>query len=119
MVDIFGGTDCYEEQVEETEHDNHSYYWDCDKFNPLTSECLYYIHFKTHEDGRKYERAFTYDWRHWTPMEIKELMEEAGFSKVYTYWEGEDEDGDGDGNFFLSDNEENCESWVIYIAGLK
>ncbi|MFT6069742.1 MAG: ubiquinone/menaquinone biosynthesis C-methylase UbiE [Bacteriovoracaceae bacterium] len=119
MVDIFGGTECYEEQEEETEHDNHSYFWDCDKFNPLTSECLYYIHFKTHEDGKKYEKVFTYDWRHWTPIEIKELMEEAGFSEVYTYWEGEDEDGDGDGEFTLSDNEENCESWVIYIAGLK
>ena len=56
----------------------------------------------------------------WTPIEVKEIMEDAGFSKVYTYWEGEDEEDDGgDGNFFVSDNEENCESWVTYLVGRK
>ena len=119
MVDIFGGTECFQECVEETEHDDHSYYWDCDNYNPLTNEVLYYIHFKTHKDKKKYNKVFTYDWRHWSVREITELMEEVGFSKVVTYWEGEDEDGDGDGNFFESTVEENCESWVIYIAGLK
>ena len=117
FVDIFGGTECFQEMVEETEFDKHSYFWDCHDYNPLTNEALYYIHFK--KDGVKYEKAFTYDWRHWTVREVTELMEEAGFSKVQTYWEGEDEDGDGDGVFTVSEKEENCESWVIYIAGLK
>lgn len=117
FVDIFGGTECFQEIVEETEFDKHSYFWDCDRYNPLSNEVLYYIHFK--KDGVKYEKAFTYDWRHWSVQEVKELMEEAGFSKVLTYWEGEDDDGDGDGVFKVSEEEENCESWVIYIAGLK
>ncbi len=116
FVDIFGGTECFQEMVEETEFDKHSYFWDCDNYNPLTGEVLYYIHFKT--KGTKYEKVFTYDWRHWTVREITELMEEAGFSKVVTYWEGEDEDGDGDGEFYQSKEEENCESWVTYIVGL-
>ena len=117
FVDIFGGTECFQELEEETEFDNHSYFWDCDSYNPLTNEALYHIHFK--KDGVKYKKAFTYDWRHWSVQEIKELMEDAGFSKVLTYWEGEDEDGDGDGVFTVSKKEENCESWVIYIAGIK
>ena len=30
---------------------------------------------------------------------LKELLLEAGFSKVTVYWEGEDEDGEGNGEF--------------------
>ena len=54
----------------------------------------------------------------WSIAEIREILMDAGFSKVITYWEGEDEDGDGDGNFYMSDKEENCESWVTYIAAI-
>lgn len=118
FLDIFGGEEAGEVQVEETEHEDHSYFWDLDKYNPLTSECQYYIHFKTHKDNRKYHRVFSYDWRMWSVQEIREILEEAGFSKVVTYWEGEDEDGDGDGEFYVSDNEENCESWVTYIGAM-
>ena len=116
MVDIFGGTECRDSMVEETEHDDHSYFWDCDKYNPLTNEVLYYIHFE--QDGKRYDKAFTYDWRMWTVAEIKDIMLEAGFSKTITYWEGDDEDGDGDGNFFRTSDAENCESWVTYICAL-
>ena len=116
FVDIFGGTECRQELEEETEHDNHTYYWDCNHFNPLTEEVLYYIHFKTHEDGIMYKKAFTYDWRMWSVGEIKDCMLDAGFSQVHTYWEGTEEDGTGDGNFYRCDEEENCESWVTYIS---
>ena len=117
FVDIFGGTEARQELEEETEHAHHSYYWDCESYNPLTNEVLYYIHFK--HKGKKYREVFTYDWRMWTVAEVVEAMEEAGFQDVTTFWEGEDEDGDGDGNFFISKKEENCESWVTYIVGLN
>lgn len=119
FVDIFGGTEAYGPIVEETEYDDHSYFWDCEKYNPLTNECLYYIHFKTLDDNHKYEKVFVYDWRMWTPKELEEIMLEAGFSKVIKFWEGEGEDEDGDGEFFQSEEEENCESWVTYIIGVK
>ena len=51
FLDLFGGTDAYEESVEETEHDSFSYFWDCDKYNPITNECQYYIHFEKMEKG--------------------------------------------------------------------
>lgn len=114
LLDIFGGSNSYEPLVEETEHDKHSYYWDLEKFNPLTNEVLYYIHFK--KKGKKYKRVFTYDWRMWSVQEIREILEDAGFSKVVTYWEGDGDDGEGDGKFYQSTDEENCESWVTYIA---
>ena len=118
FVDIFGGNECRQELVEETDHGKFSYFWDCDSFNPLTEEVQYYIHFKTHKDGKKYKRAFSYDWRMWSVGEIKDIMEDAGFSKTITYWEGTEDDGTGDGNFYPSTEEENCESWVTYIAAI-
>jgi hypothetical protein len=116
IIDTFGGTECGEPLLEETEHDGHTYYWDCDKFNPLTAHCLYHIHFK--HEGKKYEQAFTYDWRHWTVPELCELLLEAGFSKTEVYWEGEDEEGEGDGNFVPAGDVENCESWITYICAI-
>ncbi|MBL6990058.1 MAG: class I SAM-dependent methyltransferase [Bacteriovoracaceae bacterium] len=117
FVDIFGGIEARQELVEETVHDEFSYFWDCDKYNPITNECLYKIHFKT-ADNKKHRDVFVYDWRMWGITEIREIMEDAGFSKTVTFWEGEGEDGTGDGNFYRTDEAENCESWVTYIVGL-
>jgi len=66
----------------------------------------------------KYEKAFSYNWRFWTLPELMDILKEAGFSRVETYWEGDDDDGGGDGEFYLSRDEDNCESWVTYIAAM-
>ena len=116
FVDIFGGSEARKPMEEETEHDEHSYYWDCDFYNPLRNEVEYYIHFKY--QGKKYRKVFKYDWRMWSPMEVIEVMQEAGFSEVLTWWEGTDENGEGDGIFTVSDREEQCDSWIAYITGL-
>lgn len=116
FVDIFGGADACQKFEEETDFGDHRYFWDCDNFDPITNEVLYYIHFEV--NGRLYRKVFTYDWRMWTPAEVKEVMEEAGFKKVYIYWEGLTEDGEGDGNFVTTTSEEQCDSWICYIAGL-
>ncbi len=118
FIDLFGGTECAQELVEETEHDDFSYYWDCDSYNPITAEVQYFIHFKTLSDGVKYEKVFSYDWRMWGLAELRDLLEEAGFSKVLTYWEEDDNEGGGNGNFYSAETAENCESWVTYICAL-
>ncbi|WP_372652876.1 class I SAM-dependent methyltransferase [Halobacteriovorax sp.] len=117
FIDLFGGTEACQEMVEETEHDDHTYFWDCDSYNPITSEVQYYIHFKY--QGKKHEKVFTYNWRMWGLKELQDIMKDAGFSSVIPYWEGEDGDGGGDGNFYPTKVEENCESWVTYICALK
>lgn len=118
FLDIFGGLEARQALVEETKHEKHTYYWDCDKYNPITEEVLYYIHFKTHHDKVKYEKVFTYDWRQWSIGEIRDALYDAGFSDVITYWEGTDEDGSGDGEFYRAYDEENCESWVTYLSAI-
>ncbi|MBF0301241.1 MAG: class I SAM-dependent methyltransferase, partial [Oligoflexia bacterium] len=99
-------------------HDDFIYHWDCDKFNPITNEGLYKIHYTKSKENKKYENVFVYDWRLWSIAELKEILIEAGFSKVYCYWEGDDENGGGDGNFVITDIGENCDSWNCYLLAL-
>lgn len=118
LIDMFGGTETRQELEESVKHKNHTYYWDCSSYNPLTSECMYYIHFKTHSDGIKHEKVFKYDWRMWDAQELRDIMTDAGFSKTVIYWEGVDKDGTGNGKFKAATKAENCESWVTYICAL-
>ncbi|MCB0413255.1 MAG: class I SAM-dependent methyltransferase [Bdellovibrionales bacterium] len=118
VIDCFGGSQCMEPNEEETEHDGFSYFWDQDSYDPVTGEAMFYIHFKR-KGEKKREKVFTYDWRLWSIPELKEVMEDAGFSKVHVYWEGTDEEGEGDGEFTRVTQGEDCESWVAYVVGEK
>jgi SAM-dependent methyltransferase len=124
VLDLFGGTETIDILEEERDVDDadFTYVWDQDRYNPITNEILCYIHFNF-PDSSKLERAFTYDWRLWTIPEVRELLTEAGFSKVHVYWEefeeSDDEDDDeleGTGRYQDVEEVENQESWVIYIV---
>ena len=118
FIDLFGGTETRKPLEESAKHKNHTYYWDCDKYNPLTADVLYYIHFKTHKDQVKHEKVFKYDWRMWDARELLDILKDAGFRQTHIYWEGVDKDGSGNGVFKQSVKAENCESWVTYICAL-
>lgn len=117
LVDIFGGSQCYDAIEDTIKHEGFTYYWDQTNFDPVTNEALFHIHFKV--GGKKLEQVFTYDWRLWTIPEIKDLMQEVGFRKVHVFWEGTAPDGSGDGNFTRVDHGEACESWIAYVVGEK
>lgn len=122
FIDLFGGTECRQELEEETEYENHTYFWDCHKYNVITDEVLYYIHFQDNKTKERYDKVFTYDWRMWNMAELQDILHEAGFNRIETYWEEDDEDDDEDGGngvFYPSRQEDNCESWVTYIVALK
>lgn len=118
ILDCFGGPECHEANEHETEHDTFSYYWDQDNFNPITHEATFYIHFKRKGEAKR-NKEFIYDWRLWSIPEIKDLLEEAGFSESVVYWEGSDDSGDGNGEFDITETGEECESWIAYIVGKK
>jgi hypothetical protein len=117
FIDLFGGTECFQELEEDTKFKDFTYYWDCQKFNPITHEVFYAIHYKY--KGVKYKNVYTYDWRHWTMPELIDLMQEAGFKKTTPYMEGLTKAGRGNGIFKPSWSDEQCESWVAYLVGQK
>ncbi len=117
FLDAFGGPEAIQEMKEDTEYDDYTYVWDQHKYNPITGEGIYHIHFKFN-DGSKIKRAFSYDWRVWTLPELKEILSEAGFSP-HIYWEGTDKDGDGNGVFTRTEQGEADDSWIAYIVAEK
>lgn len=114
ILDCFGGSACHEPNEEEIEHEDFSYFWDQDTFNPITNEAMFHIHFKIKGEPRR-DKVFSYDWRLWSLPELRELLLEAGFSKVTTYWEGTDADGEGNGEFTPAEVGEACETWIAYL----
>ena len=120
VMDIYGGPDSMAEMEEEREIDEgFTYVWDQVAYWPATGDYKAYIHFKF-KDGTKMKRAFTYDWRLWSLMEVKDALLEAGFPRVDTYWEGTDSDGEsGNGIYRRSRKGENCEAWVTYLVAYK
>ncbi len=116
FIDLFGGTEARKVATENVKHKKHTYYWDCEKYNPLTAECFYSIHFKVHDKNTIYKRVFSYDWRMWDTRELIDLLQDAGFKNVYTFWEGVDGQGFGNGVFKETKLAENCESWVTYLC---
>ena len=120
VIDLQGGSEVLEEMEEETKLDaGFTYVWDQDEYWPVTSEGKFYIHFRF-PDGSKIKKAFIYDWRIWGLTELKDILEDAGFTKVTCYWEGTAEDGEsGDGNFTPDDKGEFCLSFVAYLVAQK
>ncbi len=119
VLDIHGGPEAMQEQEEITEHDDFDYVWDQDVYWPATGEYTCHIHFRF-PDGTALERAFTYEWRLWGLPEVLDVLRDAGFEKLETWWEGTDEDGEsGNGIFTPDEKGENCLSWITYIVAQK
>jgi SAM-dependent methyltransferase len=96
-----------------------SYVWEQARFNPITHDCRFHIHFQF-DDGSALNRAFTYDWRLWTVPEVTELLREAGFRRADVYWEGTDrKTGKGDGVWRLRQSAASDPAWIAVIVGAK
>ena len=118
VADAFGGSRCYEANEESTKHRGFTYYWDQENHDPVTGFAQFHIHFKL--DGqKKIEKAFSYDWRLWNLPELREMMEEVGFSKTHVYWEGTTRGGKGNGVFKATEKGEECQAWIAYVIGEK
>lgn len=119
VVDCFGGTESQQANMEQTRHRKFTYFWDQESFDPVTYYAKFAIHFQLKGEKKLRKRVFTYDWRLWTIPEIRDLMEEVGFSKTSVYWEGTTRNGKGDGNFKRVESGEECDGWIAYVVGEK
>ncbi|WP_240902117.1 class I SAM-dependent methyltransferase [Wenzhouxiangella sp. XN24] len=118
VLDIYGGSDAYAEQEEETDYGLFTYVWDQHAFDPVSARYICYIHFRF-PDGSELPRAYSYDWRLWTLPEVRELLAEAGFSSSVVYWQGEDEDGEPSGEFSIVERGDADPAWIAYVAACK
>jgi SAM-dependent methyltransferase len=118
FAEIYGGSEAVLVMDEERKEDGFKVIWDQAVYNPITHETLCHLHFKF-RDGSRLDKAFTYDWRLWGIPEIREIMAEAGFAATHAYWEQVDDDGDGTGEYEATEEEENQETWLVYVVGVK
>ena len=118
FLDIFGGSEAFEETKEKTKHDGFTYIWHQAKYEPVTGNMVCHIHFKF-PDKSRIRKAFTYEWRLWTLPELRELLVEAGFKNVRVYWEEEDEEGEGTGDFYEEPVGEADPAWIAYVVAEK
>ncbi len=123
IMDMMGGGDCYlEGHTDKRTIGNgkkaFKYSWEQASFNPVTRDASFYISFRF-RDGSKLKHAFEYHWRFWTIPEVRELIEEAGFSESHVYWEEEDEDGEDTGIWSRAEEATSAATWLSYILAVK
>lgn len=118
VLELYGGTEAITELEEERPVGKVTYIWEQERYNPITNETVCHIHFRF-KDGSRLDRAFTYDWRLWSIPEVRELLTETGFSDSRVYWEDVDEDGEGSGDYYVTEEVENQEGWLVYIVARK
>jgi len=119
FLDAYGGYDAPREIEEERECDGFTYVWEQASFNPIDSGMQCYIHYEF-PDGSRIERAFSYYWRLWTLPELREMLEEAGFSDVTVYWEGTDEEAnEGNGIYSPAEVGDADPGWVCYVVAQR
>jgi hypothetical protein len=122
VADCFGGPACQKPSRDVIKHKGFSYVWEQESYDPVNCEALFHIHFNVKDRKGKvtrHNKQFTYDWRMWSILELRELMLESGFKQTHVYWEGTTRGGSGDGIFTRVEQGEVCEAWVAYVVGEK
>jgi len=118
VLDLYGGYESWEPMREPRRLKGFTYIWDQAEVDPVNNGVVNHIHFKF-PDGSKMLRAFTYDWRMWTLPEIREVLDEAGFSSSTVYWEDADPDGEGTGTFRPRAKVAQEAAWIAYVVAEK
>ena len=118
VLDSLGGTDCQTPCHETRKYSAFTYKWELESYNPIANHGKFAIHFKP-KFRPILRRAFSYDWRIWSIVEIRELMKEVGFKRTIVYWEGTNRSGGGNGKFYKTETGEPCGTWIAYIVGIK
>ena len=119
FMDAFGGYEAYQEIREKRRYNSFKYIWEHALYNPIDGNILCHIHFGF-PDGSKLKKAFTYDWRLWSLPELRELLDEAGFSKVTVYWEGTDpKTGEGNNVYSPATEGDADPGWVCFLVAEK
>lgn len=115
FLDVFGGSECYQTQKEKRKVDGFKYIWEQAEFNAITNELKCHIHFHF-PDKSKLKKAFSYTWRVWGTRELRDILDEAGFSETIVYRQEFDEDSDEAlDEYVATDEAEDYACWLGYL----
>jgi hypothetical protein len=118
FLDAYGGTEAQQPRVLRRACDGFFYVWEQASFDPIQNWGRNYIHY-VFPDGSRLERAFRYDWRIWSIPELREVLEDAGFSKTEVYWEATDrKTGLGNDVYVRREKAEADPAWIAYLVAL-
>ena len=119
FLDCYGGWEAQqvveEPRLVETPEGIFTYTWEQASFDPINNTALCHIHFEL-KGGRRLKKAFTYEWRLYSPVEAREAFLAAGFSDCIVYWD-RSEDPDVD-LYWPTARAENQPGWLAYIVGV-
>ena len=121
VLDAYGGPYSMEamteDEIERTQiKGGFTYVWDQHAFNAIDHSVTNHIHFEF-KDGTKWDKAFTYEWRYWTLPELRELLDEAGFSKVDVHWDVAPYRDEED--YRVVKRADNQAGWLAYLVAAK
>lgn len=83
VIDLFGGEQTVEPNVEKTKHKGFNYEWELVDCNPINNNIEYQINFNIKSEAKKRKGVFTYSWRQWTIPELLRILKEAGFNSSH------------------------------------
>ena len=119
FMDVFGGSDAYRELKDKRKYKGFKYIWEHACYNPIDGHMVCHIHF-SFPDGSKLKKAFSYEWRLWSLPELRELLDEAGFSRVTVYWEGTDpKTGEGTNTYSPATVGDADPGWICFLVAEK
>jgi SAM-dependent methyltransferase len=112
VIDLHGGPDAQYELEESTKQRGYKYVWGQGMLDALTHVVDCSIHFDF-PDGSRLDHAFTYHWRLWSLPELRDILADAGFSRIDAWWEVEDD------KYRRRRHVDNTEAWVAYLAAWR
>lgn len=119
VIDAYGGPESMQKNIERRRVGGFTYLWEQARFDPITHDASCYIHFEF-RDGSKLHRAWGYHWRLWTVAELRDLLDDAGFSDTTVYWEGTDtRTNEANGVFRPRAHAEEDPAWITYLVAKK
>lgn len=115
LLDHFSGSETMQELTDRTRKKGFTYVWDQKRFDPINGHLIAEIGFEF-KDGTAWHGAFRYDWRLWSIPELRDLLNEAGFSTVDVYMEKDDKHGKGTGVYVKRTSAPADRALIAYIV---
>lgn len=119
FLDCYGGWEAQqvveEPRLIETPHGMFTYTWEQASYDPINNTAVCHIHFEL-KGGKYLRKAFTYEWRIYTPAEARDALLAAGFRDCIVYW---DRSADPEVDYYrVTTTAENQPGWLAYIVGV-